>query len=104
MHARKHLDQGRLAGAVVADEGNDLARMDVEIDVGERRNGAEILGDAAQAEHHFARRRFSVNGFGHSRHAFPIGLDKGNSGRAHRGRNFRFISYPPMPSFLQPSA
>ena len=44
MHARENLDERRFAGAVVADERNDLARMDVELDVGQRRDRAEILG------------------------------------------------------------
>ena len=54
MHAGEDLDQRRFAGAVVADQRHDLAGMHVEIDVGQRRNRAEILGDAAQAEHQFA--------------------------------------------------
>ena len=43
MHAGQDLDQRRLAGAVVADQRHDLAGMDVEIDVGQRRDGAELL-------------------------------------------------------------
>ena len=57
MDAGEDLDQRRLAGAVVADQRDDLAGMDVEIDVGQRRDGAEILGDAAQAEDQLARAR-----------------------------------------------
>ena len=45
-----HLIEHRLAGAVVADERGDLARADVEVDVGERLHRAEVLDDALQAE------------------------------------------------------
>ncbi len=55
MHAGEDLDQRRLAGAVVADERHDLAGMDVELDVGQRRDGAEVLADAAQAQDQLAR-------------------------------------------------
>ena len=51
MHAGEDLDQRRFARAVVADQRHDLAGMNVEVDVGQRRDGAEILGDAAQAKH-----------------------------------------------------
>ena len=60
MHAGQDLDQRRLAGAVVADQRHDLAGVDVEIDVGQGRDGAEVLGDAAQAQHEFARRVLSA--------------------------------------------
>ena len=43
MHAGQHLDQRRLAGAVVADQRHHLARVDVEFDVGQRRDRAEVL-------------------------------------------------------------
>src|SRR3546814_4604610 len=46
----ENLDQRGLAGTVVADQGHDLPGMDLEIDVGQRRDGAEILGNAAQAQ------------------------------------------------------
>ena len=54
MHAGQDLDERRFARAVVADERDDLAGMNVEIDVGQRRDRAEMLGDAAQAEHQLA--------------------------------------------------
>ena len=44
------LDQGRLAGAVVADERHDLARPDFEVDLVERLHGAEALRDAGAVE------------------------------------------------------
>ena len=44
------LDQRRLAGAVVADEGHDLAGRDVEVDLVEGLDGAEALRDSAQLE------------------------------------------------------
>ena len=45
-----NLDQGRLAGAVVADQADDLARRHRVIDLGERANGAVFHVDAAQLE------------------------------------------------------
>ena len=44
------LDQRRLPGAVVADERHHLAGGDVEVDLVERLNRAEALGDSAQLE------------------------------------------------------
>ena len=38
----------------IADERHDLAGLDVEVDVGERRDGAELFADAAQAQHRVA--------------------------------------------------
>src|SRR5205823_3660448 len=43
--AREHLDQRRLAGAVVADHGQHLARVEVEVGTRERRHVAEALDD-----------------------------------------------------------
>ena len=40
-HAGHHLDQGRLAGAVVADQADDLVAADREVDVAERPHRAE---------------------------------------------------------------
>ena len=42
--------QGRLAGAVLAEQGVDLARLDGEVDVVVGDQVAEALGDAAQFE------------------------------------------------------
>ena len=50
--ARDQLDQGRLAGAVVADEGHHLAGRHLEVDLGQRLHGAEPLADVLQAEQH----------------------------------------------------
>ena len=50
MGARQDLDEGRLAGAVVTEERQHLARADVEIDAGERRQRAETLRQAARGE------------------------------------------------------
>ncbi len=44
------LDQRRLAGAVVADEGHHLTRPHLEVDVGERMHRAEVLRYAAKLE------------------------------------------------------
>ena len=54
MHAGQYLDERRFAGAVVADERDHLAGMDIEIDPGQRGNRSEMLRDAAQAEHKLA--------------------------------------------------
>src|SRR5262245_20634829 len=43
-----HLDEGRLAGAVVADETDHFAGADLEVDTGQRLHCAEPLADAAQ--------------------------------------------------------
>ncbi len=45
--AEHHLEQGALAGAVVADEAEQLARGDGEVDTFYRLHGAEILGRPA---------------------------------------------------------
>ena len=54
--ARDGLDERRLAGAVVADQGDDLVRADVEVDAAEGLHGAEALGDPPQREHGRLRR------------------------------------------------
>ena len=46
--ARDALDERRLAGAVVADEGHDLARRHVEVDLEQRLDRAEALRDSLQ--------------------------------------------------------
>src|SRR5699024_8219288 len=48
------LDQGRFAGAVVADEADDFAAADGEMDIGQCLDGPEPFVDAAQFEHGFA--------------------------------------------------
>src|SRR5690606_559675 len=48
--ARNDLDQGRLAGAVVAEQADHLARAHLEADVVERDHGPEVLGDALDAQ------------------------------------------------------
>ena len=50
MDAGDALDERRLAGAVVADEGDDLTGVDVEVDVGQHLHGAEALVIALQLE------------------------------------------------------
>jgi hypothetical protein len=51
VRARDHLHERALAGAVLADKRVDLARLNREIDAGERDRRAERLSDAA---HHQA--------------------------------------------------
>ena len=48
--AREHLHQRRLAGAVLAADGVDLARLDREVDVAQRLDAGERLGDAAHLQ------------------------------------------------------
>ncbi len=48
----EHVHQGRLAGAVLAEQAVDLARLDDEVDVVVGHEAAEPLGDAAQFELH----------------------------------------------------
>ena len=48
--AGHHLDQGGLAGAVVADQADDLVASDGDVDVAERVDGAEMLLDALQTD------------------------------------------------------
>ena len=48
--AGQDLHQGGLAGAVLADQGVDLALADVEVDVGERQHAGEALGDPTHLE------------------------------------------------------
>src|SRR5262249_25872052 len=48
--ARDDADQRRLAGAVVAADGDDLSRQDIDIDAVERLDGAVAFADADEAE------------------------------------------------------
>ncbi|MDQ0472075.1 hypothetical protein QO011_005104 [Labrys wisconsinensis] len=50
MDACEHLDHRGLAGAVLAEKGVNLARLQVEIDAGESTNTAEALDDAFRRE------------------------------------------------------
>ncbi|GAA4006722.1 hypothetical protein GCM10022631_17850 [Deinococcus rubellus] len=56
MDASKNFDQRRLASAVVTDKRNNFTGMNVKFDIAERRDGTEMLGDAAQAEHRLSAR------------------------------------------------
>ena len=47
-HAGEDLDQRRLAGAIVADQADDLAAVDVQVDAAERIDAAVGLRDVAQ--------------------------------------------------------
>ena len=51
VHAADALDERRLAGAVVAEQGQDLSAVDVQVDVVEGEHGAESLGRAGDGEH-----------------------------------------------------
>ena len=47
VHAGQDFDERRLAGAVVADERHHLTGFHLEVDVGQRRDGAELLANTA---------------------------------------------------------
>src|SRR6185295_4061783 len=49
VHAAEDADQRRLARPVLADDGMDFAEADVEVDVVERKGGAEMLGQRGDA-------------------------------------------------------
>ena len=51
VHAGDRLDQRGLAGAVVAHQGDHFTGVDLQLDVGERLDGTESLGDPAQRQH-----------------------------------------------------
>ncbi|GAA3033206.1 hypothetical protein GCM10020000_07950 [Streptomyces olivoverticillatus] len=48
--AREHLDEGGLSGAVGAEQGQDAAVVDVEVDAVQRERAAELLAEAADAD------------------------------------------------------
>ena len=56
LHAGDRLDQRRLARAVVAEQADDLAGADLEVDVLQRLHGAEALAVALQREERFRER------------------------------------------------
>ena len=47
-------DQRGLARAIVAEQGDDFARVDLEIDLIDRRQAAEVLADAFCGEYRFS--------------------------------------------------
>ena len=61
VRAAEDLDQGRLAGAVLAGEHMDLAAEALEVDVDEHRHGAEPLADPAHAQEGSERVRRRVD-------------------------------------------
>ena len=68
LRAGDGLDQRGLAGAVVAHQRDDLARVDLEVDVDERLDGAEALRDPdALEQRRRAQWRTSVGGLGSGR-------------------------------------
>ena len=65
--AGEHLDQSRFAGAVVAEQADDLAAVDVEIDAADREHAAVGFGDVLQFDQPFAHRRLSEQREGSAR-------------------------------------
>ena len=57
LHARQYLQERRLAGAVLAEQAEDLAAAHVERYVVERRHAGKLLGDALDGEQHVVGRR-----------------------------------------------
>src|SRR5690606_2402382 len=62
LHAGETLDEGGLPRAVVADEGGDAARMDLEVHALEDADGAERLRDTAQLDDGFAHAVLLIRG------------------------------------------
>jgi hypothetical protein len=57
LEARDRLDERGLARAVVAEQAEDLALAQVQVDVAQRRDGPEALGDVLDAQHVVRRLR-----------------------------------------------
>jgi hypothetical protein len=53
--AGNDLDQRRLAGAVIAHQSDDFAGLEIERDIVERMNGAEMLDDVSKLENRHPR-------------------------------------------------
>ena len=85
VRARDAFDQRRLAGAVVADEGHDLAAPHLEVDVGQRLHRAERLRDASELKERglVHRRRVSYH---KGRWRRPVG-------RLHRQFGSTYLQY-----------
>jgi hypothetical protein len=56
MNARHHLDQRRLAGAILAQQGMHLALAHIERDAAQRPHAGERLDDAVEPQHRWSRR------------------------------------------------
>ena len=78
LDAGQDLDEGRLAGAVLADEGVDLARVERKGHVLERLRHVEALGDPGHLQHR------SVARGALSRRRCDAGLHRGGAGRMPR--------------------
>jgi hypothetical protein len=48
------LDEGRLAGTVVADQRYDFGRIDIEVHIRQRLHGAKVLADVAELQERLA--------------------------------------------------
>ena len=69
VHARDDLHEGRLAGAVLADEAVHLASTHIHVDAGQHGDAEEALRDAARAQHDVGpslrHRRIGEHGLAH---------------------------------------
>ena len=89
--ARRDVHQRRLAGAVLAEQGVDLARQHVEGDVRERRDRAVVLADGGHRERrlrgsHALRVRSVDGGFAHSIGPLSLELRAAVEGRRRAQR------------------
>ena len=120
MRAGEDLDQRRFPGAVVADKRDNLSAVNVEVDVGQSGNGAEVLRDASKAQHSrrgpapISQQVRPCPGFRFRRSSGTSGRREGRRPDAAQpnrsrigsgdGRVVRASAVHSMPSCLQPSA
>jgi hypothetical protein len=60
MHAGQDLDQGRLAGAIVAEEAMHLASLKIEGHAFQRNDGAEIFADILERDQRGGHQRLRM--------------------------------------------
>jgi hypothetical protein len=57
MHTGQNFDQRGFSGTIVTHEGDDLSGVDVEVNIIQGGNGAELFSDTSQLQDNFALRR-----------------------------------------------
>ena len=82
-HAGEDLDQRRLAGAIVADQADDLAAVDVQVDAAEREDAAVGLGDVRSS---ISRRPWPSSRTGCAGRGRPAASGIASAGPRWRGR------------------